>query len=143
MAGLPPGRNVLVIHTECTLAPIIQRTPSPERSWAPPQGRAAQGRRRYGIAGGDPLDWAQATRGGEVLSAPRLLARYRASIVIDGSRIRRLWLSVLLVEAWVVLTGIQALVGEMIVHSSAVTTFDRHVTTVVVAHRTHPSLMLP
>ena len=43
---------------------------------------------------------------------------------------------VLLILAWALLTGLLIAVGVGVTHSSAVNAFDRHVTSVVVAHRT-------
>ena len=41
-----------------------------------------------------------------------------------------------LIVAWAALTGLLIVFGEGVVHSSSVNAFDRHVTSVVVAHRT-------
>ena len=43
---------------------------------------------------------------------------------------------VLLILAWASLTGLLIAVGVEVTHSSAINAFDRHVTSVVVAHRT-------
>ncbi len=43
---------------------------------------------------------------------------------------------VVVILAWTLLTGILIAVGVWVTHSSPVNTFDRHVTSVVVAHRT-------
>ena len=40
-----------------------------------------------------------------------------------------------LILAWAALTGLLIAVGVVVVHSSSVNAFDRHVTSVVVAHR--------
>jgi undecaprenyl-diphosphatase len=54
-----------------------------------------------------------------------------------GRRHRSLWKTALvLVLAWVFLTGILIVVGVGVTHSSSVNEFDRHLTSVVVAHRT-------
>ena len=44
--------------------------------------------------------------------------------------------ALVLVLAWAALTGLLIAVGEGVVHSSSLNAFDRHVTSVVVAHRT-------
>lgn len=55
-------------------------------------------------------------------------------------RFGSLWLKLLaLIFSWACLTGILIAVGAWVTHSSAVNALDRHVTSVVVAHRT-PSL---
>ena len=41
-----------------------------------------------------------------------------------------------MILAWTLLTGILIAVGVWVTHSSPVNAFDRHVTSVVVAHRT-------
>ena len=43
--------------------------------------------------------------------------------------------ALLLILAWAALTGLLIAVGVVVVHSSSVNAFDRHVTSVVVAHR--------
>jgi membrane-associated phospholipid phosphatase len=42
-----------------------------------------------------------------------------------------------LLGAWVVFTGIVVVAGIFVVHSSAIAAFDNHITSIVVAHRTH------
>ncbi len=54
----------------------------------------------------------------------------------DG-RLRSRWLrALILILAWAALTGLLIAVGVGVKHSSSVNAFDRHVTSVVVAHRT-------
>ncbi len=52
-----------------------------------------------------------------------------------GQRLSRSMQALVLILAWAVLTGLLIAVGVTIVHSSSVNAFDRHVTAVVVAHR--------
>lgn len=55
----------------------------------------------------------------------------------QGGRRRSRWLQALiLILAWAALTGLLITVGVGVKHSSSVNAFDRHVTSVVVAHRT-------
>ena len=51
-------------------------------------------------------------------------------------RRRWLWRAGVLLAAWIALTGLVVAAGTGVEHSSAVTAFDRHVTSIVVAHRT-------
>jgi len=48
----------------------------------------------------------------------------------------RLVQALVLILAWAALTGLLIAVGVGVTHSSSVNAFDRHVTSVVVAHRT-------
>jgi undecaprenyl-diphosphatase len=59
---------------------------------------------------------------------------YRAQVANPSGR-WWWWRAGVLVGAWVVLTGVLVAVGTAVEHSSAVNGFDRHVTSVVVAHR--------
>lgn len=60
-----------------------------------------------------------------------------SSEVVGRRRFGRPWVKVLLlVLAWACLTGILIGVGSWVTRSSSVNAFDRHVTSVVVAHRT-------
>ncbi|HLM96336.1 MAG TPA: phosphatase PAP2 family protein [Acidimicrobiales bacterium] len=52
------------------------------------------------------------------------------------TRRNRLVTALVLILAWAALTGILIAVGVGVTHSSSVNAFDRHVTSVVVAHRT-------
>ena len=55
----------------------------------------------------------------------------------EGHQPRSGWVrALLLVLAWAGLTGILIAVGSGVTHSSSVNAFDRHVTSVVVSHRT-------
>jgi membrane-associated phospholipid phosphatase len=62
-------------------------------------------------------------------SGPAKVNSTRAGLRISGRRIA------LVLIGWAVFAGLLIGVGELVVHSTAVQSFDRHITTWVVAHR--------
>jgi undecaprenyl-diphosphatase len=61
---------------------------------------------------------------------------HEASLPVAGPSARRHGLRVgLVILVWAVLIGVLSVIGELVVHSSTVNTFDRQVTSTVIAHR--------